>query len=949
MKLIYAILLAILPTPLLCQPGTIGPAVFMGTGLNDATSGGDPTGPSANYLFSVVIDGTGTPNTFKWQVNGGAFTTGVHITGTSQLLAFGVTIKFSATTGHTLNDAWLVVDTAHSASNTINYISPGVGAVFRSNEQKLRDSYSIFDFGAKCDGTTDDTAALSKAFTAADGAGLYFPGGTCKLNNSASALILANYSGRVWGEKNATISCTTLSKGCIQFNSPSNLVIDNISFTYSSPTTTRNGAQLLAIISGEHVWLSRITAYNGNSAGVLVQQSDDVHVSDLTSHDMLANGLFVTNTTRMSTVNTHCNNVQDYCEEFSGYDPFAGVPSGVCQYITSTGMVAYNSFAGGLINGCPDSSFSNFIIANTYQAAIVVTQDSSTTTTKWPYRVSVSNGVISNTGVLASGNPNAHGIYASLSNAPAIPVELAITGIVLYNTAEDGIRIGQDASGDPSLFSVILDNVVSDTNVTGVGVRLAAGGLVTFSNLQLRNSFAYGLAITGGGGSGIETTVNGTGLTIYDSEQASRSDPRVLIADTPGAVTISQVSVIDDRNPAIGYQLQDSAAGPVSVTGISYVLPFGSFSLSPGSTVSKYLLSGQAFLLGSQVNSSAPSFSTFSVGDSNPNSAIAGKPGDLYVESIGVSSASAWLKTTGVNTTTGWSQVLAGSPIIINGDQTGPATPSTCQLQVEGTTNTSKVLDVCYDTTNNDAWIQSQIIGSGPTPLYLNPLGGGVIVSGDMSGTNAQFTVEGTATPAEKLEIGYDVSGDFGWIQAIHSGVANKQLQLNANGGGVYVYDWLGINQSTRTDGLTNFDVSGDSALKGNVGIGGVADHSGSYPLKVYGAIRSQSLTALRPVLSDANQSLVSGQIDLANGVDIKATGITANQVLLWGGAAATGITGVPSANVTELPGGDPGTGTITYVTGCNFTTMMCATSSATFSLGFSIATHTVTNGIVIN
>lgn len=91
-----------------CASNHVGPDVFTGSGLNDATAGGTYTATSAPATYTVIIDATGIPNTFKWQKNAGAFTTGVAITGAAQALADGVTIAFAATTGHTLNDQWVI-------------------------------------------------------------------------------------------------------------------------------------------------------------------------------------------------------------------------------------------------------------------------------------------------------------------------------------------------------------------------------------------------------------------------------------------------------------------------------------------------------------------------------------------------------------------------------------------------------------------------------------------------------------------------------------------------------------------------------------------------------------------------------------------------------------------------------------------------------------------------
>ena len=92
---------------------SIAPPVFLGTGLNDMTSGGAFTGASSSgtQTYVIIIDGTGTPDTFKWQLNGGSFTTGVAITGSAQTLSNGVQVTFAGTTSHTLNDQWTVVVT----------------------------------------------------------------------------------------------------------------------------------------------------------------------------------------------------------------------------------------------------------------------------------------------------------------------------------------------------------------------------------------------------------------------------------------------------------------------------------------------------------------------------------------------------------------------------------------------------------------------------------------------------------------------------------------------------------------------------------------------------------------------------------------------------------------------------------------------------------------------
>jgi len=87
------------------------PNGFKGDGLNDATWGVGSTAADLTY-YEVVIDseggGTAGVDTFKWRVNGGAWTEDVDITGAAQTLADGQQITFAATTGHTLDDQWVI-------------------------------------------------------------------------------------------------------------------------------------------------------------------------------------------------------------------------------------------------------------------------------------------------------------------------------------------------------------------------------------------------------------------------------------------------------------------------------------------------------------------------------------------------------------------------------------------------------------------------------------------------------------------------------------------------------------------------------------------------------------------------------------------------------------------------------------------------------------------------
>lgn len=86
---------------------TISVTNFSGSGLNDAEFHGTFEGPTAE-TFYVKIDSTGATDTFAWS-NDNFVTTisnNIPITSSFQPLARGITIRFQANTGHTLNDIW---------------------------------------------------------------------------------------------------------------------------------------------------------------------------------------------------------------------------------------------------------------------------------------------------------------------------------------------------------------------------------------------------------------------------------------------------------------------------------------------------------------------------------------------------------------------------------------------------------------------------------------------------------------------------------------------------------------------------------------------------------------------------------------------------------------------------------------------------------------------------
>ena len=72
---------------------------------------------------------------------------------------------------------------ASSGSSLVGFIQAGGGAVARTAQAKMRETFSVTDFGATGNGSTDDTAAIQAALTAgAGGQMVYCPPGVYKIS-----------------------------------------------------------------------------------------------------------------------------------------------------------------------------------------------------------------------------------------------------------------------------------------------------------------------------------------------------------------------------------------------------------------------------------------------------------------------------------------------------------------------------------------------------------------------------------------------------------------------------------------------------------------------------------------------------------------------------------------------------------------------------------------------
>ena len=117
------------------------------------------------------------------------------------------------------------------------YKSSLVGATSRNLQSKLQDIVSVKDYGAKGDGSTDDTAAINACISAAGAtSGVYFPAGTYL----TSSPITVNAAGQTLfgvGPYSSIIKNTSGTGNAITIANVANVTIQNLGITHSSTST----------------------------------------------------------------------------------------------------------------------------------------------------------------------------------------------------------------------------------------------------------------------------------------------------------------------------------------------------------------------------------------------------------------------------------------------------------------------------------------------------------------------------------------------------------------------------------------------------------------------------------------------------------------------------------------------------------------------------------------
>lgn len=167
------------------DPASFATIVAYGTTASDLFSGN-----GAQTAFTLTHD-PASVNNMDVAVGGVTQRPGLDYTWSS-----GTTMTFTtappAGTNNILVRYQLALPIGSSDSSSSLFIQSGAGAVVRTAQDKMRESFSVKDFGAIGDGVANDTAAVSATIAAAIASGskgVYAPAGVYKLTAPISAAL----------------------------------------------------------------------------------------------------------------------------------------------------------------------------------------------------------------------------------------------------------------------------------------------------------------------------------------------------------------------------------------------------------------------------------------------------------------------------------------------------------------------------------------------------------------------------------------------------------------------------------------------------------------------------------------------------------------------------------------------------------------------------------------
>lgn len=359
-------------------------------------------------------------------------------------------------------------------------LAPLLGVVPGTEAQELAEFASVMDFGAKCDGVTDDAAAVQKAVDSA--LRVRFPAGTCLLNSTVTlraGSVLRGEGMKVSIVKQGGISATSMGTFYANSGLPGSRLegirLSDMTIYGQSDVSGFAEFQHLVSLNGvKDVLIEKVELRGFRGDGLYIGSGiiagDERHNEDIVVRDSIFDGVNHTNRNGISIIdgdgvliegNTFRNTTQPKMPGAIDIEP-----NGHSFHVVRNVTIRNNTFSG--IRG-------NVVISILFNSRLRVTPtgflvEGNTVAGK-------NGGILFRTGVGATPGSNPHDLVIANNVVTTLGRSLVISGAKEFNVhgnvfadAVSTSLIGLTAGADKCMNGVIADNEFRNIRNIGLAV-----------------------------------------------------------------------------------------------------------------------------------------------------------------------------------------------------------------------------------------------------------------------------------------------------------------------------------------------------------------------------------------------------------------------------------------------------------------------------------------------